>query len=132
MSKVQANRFIEDLTTTEKTLGIAGFLSSFFFARFFKNSDDIKKRIRSLETGHEIIKSEHEFIKNTLINVQDQQKNHSVRLLDIDRDLIAIKKDVNHTNNNVKGISNQIEGFLKEVKKDNQNTLKDFIKKFKK
>lgn len=132
MVKTITSNFVEDLDTTDKAIGVIGFLSSFLFLRFFKNNDDIKSRVRNLEKNHEVIKSEHEFMKNTLINVQEQQKKHSSQLVDIDRDLILLKKDINHTNNNVKGISGQMTEMLKQIREDNQETIKELIKKVKK
>lgn len=57
MKKMQANGYIEDLSITDKAIGVAGFLAAFSFTRWFKNNDSVKERLRHLETDVSSIKT---------------------------------------------------------------------------
>ncbi len=99
---MQAAEFVDDASVKELVVGAIGAISMFFFGRWFNNKDSIKVRLRKLETGHEVIKSEHEFIKNTLINVQEQQKRQGDSLIDLERDVQEAIGTAEHTLRNVK------------------------------
>lgn len=102
MKNMQAAEFVDDASVKELVVGAIGAISMFFFGRWFNNKDSIKVRLRKLETGHEVIKSEHEFIKNTLINVQEQQKRQGDSLIDLERDVQEAIGTAEHTLRNVK------------------------------
>jgi len=109
MNKMQTQAFVDDPNIKEIVLGGLGAISMVLFGRWLNNKDSVKVRLRKLEMGHEIIKSEHEFIKNTLINVQDQQKKQNDKLIDLDRDVQRSIDTVEHTLRNVKFTQKLIE-----------------------
>jgi hypothetical protein len=77
MKKMHASGFIEELTTTDKTLGIAGFLAAFSFNRWFHNGDSLKERVRNLE-------KQHEAVLERVSNLQLRREEDSQRMKELD------------------------------------------------
>ena len=121
MSTLQANKITELTDFKEAAIGAASAMVVFFSTRFFKNNDSLKERVRELENfrkemelSTKQIMSEHEFIRNTLIDLKNHEKETDIKLVKLDRDIRAINKDIRHTNNNVKHGTEMLETLLKK------------------
>lgn len=78
MKKMQANGYIEDLSITDKAVGIAGFLAAFSFTRWFNSKDTLKERVRRLE-------QQHETLIERVSNLQARREEDSVKLQELDK-----------------------------------------------
>lgn len=57
MSKVHTTRFIEDASFKDAVMAIGGALGMFAIARFFKNGDSLRDRVRMLESGQKVLET---------------------------------------------------------------------------
>jgi hypothetical protein len=122
--KDMQNTAIDDATVKDIVIGACGALSMFSITRFFKNSDSTKERLRNLESFkremelfRDQLNSDHETINNKLSGLSDHSKKTDIKLVNLDRDIKAVNKDVRHTNNNVKMVRDLMHDLLKDKDK---------------
>ena len=110
MSKMQTSGFIEDASFKDAVIGVGSALGMFAIARFFKNGDSLRDRVRILESGQKVTETK---LDNLQIGQEEIKKYLHDKLHDV----------INVLNSKMTRDSFKVE----EVKKDLEQ-LKQLIK----